>query len=67
MQWEKIDQPEVIEGSGFFKWSYHVNLSRALVPGGWLVLAVGHASGGEQSCSITFYPDLTHSWDVSQS
>ncbi len=66
MQWEKIEKATILEGSGVFKYTVEVLLSRAQVPGGWLVLAVCPGSNGH-SPSITFYPDPTHSWDATAS
>ena len=66
MQWERIDTAEVTLGSGFFKSSVDVVLSRTPVPGGWLVLAVTPNAQGATS-AITFYPDPSHSWDAGSS
>jgi hypothetical protein len=36
----------------------NVRLSRAKIPGGWLLLAASNSGGG-----LTFYPDPQHKWD----
>lgn len=44
-----------------------LHISRAKVPGGWLVIAYsydkyGHTSG-QKALTMTFYPDQKHAWD----
>lgn len=41
-----------------------INVSRAMVPGGWLVFVV-HATGPVGQGGITFVPDPNHTWDGS--
>jgi len=43
------------------KSSYQVIVSRAKVPGGWLVLVRG--GGADEALGLTFYPDPEHKWD----
>ncbi len=41
-----------------------INVSRAAVPGGWLMLIV-HATGPMGQGGVTFVPDPSHTWDGS--
>lgn len=63
MQWEMIETATMRSDLGMFGLTsgFDVMLSRAQVPGGWLVLA---ATIARAAVSITFYPDPTHSWDA---
>lgn len=65
MQWEKIETAHVSTGPGLFGTTGNISvlLSRAPVPGGWLVLAATTVGPG-YPVSITFYPDPTHSWQA---
>ena len=36
----------------------NARVSRAKVPGGWLLIAIGNSGGG-----LTFYSDPQHKWD----
>jgi hypothetical protein len=63
MQWEKMNNALIPYGMSIFKGNIEVLLSRAQVPGGWLVLAVTQG-GTATPTAITFYPDPSHSWDV---
>lgn len=63
MRWEKIDETDIPDGKGLLKSNIHIVVSRAKVPGGWLVLTVTRY--GEQSSNTTvFCPDPSHSWDA---
>lgn len=66
MQWEQLEKAQITEGTGFIKLIHNIALSRAQVPGGWLVMAVGRGFGSVEP-SITFYPDPTHSWEAGPS
>lgn len=63
MQWEKIETAHMQFDAGLFGLTtgLDVMLSRAQVPGGWLVLAANTVG---TAISITFYPDPTHSWNA---
>jgi len=54
-------EPHTIRGDRW-KVSSPTNVSRAKIPGGWLV---GIESGNVRSWGLTFVPDPTHEWDVS--
>jgi hypothetical protein len=47
VKFEKLD----VDGGG-------LRLSRAKIPGGWLVIAMSNSGGG-----FTFYSDPHHKWD----
>jgi hypothetical protein len=38
--------------------SLSVQVNRAKIPGGWLLVSTSNAGGG-----VTFYPDPEHKWD----
>ena len=62
MNWERIENASVPYGKGIFSGTHTVVMSRAKVPGGWLVLAI-MVERPELTTSITFYPDPSHSWN----
>ncbi len=65
MQWEKIETTQITTDPGLFGTTTNINvlLSRAQVPGGWLVLAVTPV-GTAYPVAITFYPDPNHIWEA---
>ena len=65
MHWEKIETAHMSTDPGLFGTTSNISvmLSRAQVPGGWLVLAAT-TIGADYPVSITFYPDPTHSWQT---
>jgi len=42
-----------------------MDLYRAKVPGGWLVVVATGGNGSSSGGGITFYPDAEHKWDGS--
>ena len=65
MQWEKVETAQMLTDPGLFGGTGNIKvlLSRAQVPGGWLVLAATTLGDG-YPVSITFYPDPTHLWKL---
>ncbi len=68
MQWENIETAQMNTGHGLFGATNSINvlLSRAQVPGGWLVLAAT-TGGTSYPVAVTFYPDPTHTWEAGPS
>jgi hypothetical protein len=57
LQWEFVPCDGLVANQS--PYPYTINLCRAKVPGGWLVM-IFTAPGG-----LTFYPDPQHTWDGS--
>jgi len=56
LDWEKVN--DKISESG--RMDHGLAISRAKVPGGWLVREV--MPGMQGGCSLTFLPDPKHAW-----
>ena len=65
LQWETIDTINTRPGI----MQQYIYITRARVPGGWLVMAYASANTAglktsEQDVSVTFVPDPTYSWAI---
>ena len=58
IEWESLGQQALPPGTFA---PQQVEVWRAGVPGGWLVMVI--LKSGHNSQSTTFYPDPSHEWD----
>jgi hypothetical protein len=63
LEWQQIGTVTLYRGGMRATGDTYIEVSRAKVPGGWLVLTV--VKGEVDQASTSFYPDPDHTWDGS--